>query len=424
MRMPRLRWGWTREKRFNNASGMGDPWSIPSNGSLAAVTAAGVPVTEDSAMQLLAVAACVRLLSNTVAGLPFDSVRSKGGLRTTVEPSPCILADPFGGASDTQRIKRREGITQMMVSLLLRGNAYALVLTRDPYGRPTQLMVLHPDQVKCEFDAYGRRVYEVNRVEVPAEDIVHLMGMSAPGAATGMSLIAYARNSIGLGLAAEEFGARFFGQGAHLTGVVQVPGDLDIERARSLKESFSGSHGGLGASHTVGVLSGGAEWKPISISPEDAQFLGTRAAQNLDIAMLFGVPPHMLGQVDRTTSWGTGIEQQSLGFLRYTLAPWLGAFEDAWSAMLPNQQSARFNVDALLRTDTAGRYATYMQARTAGLLTVNEIRALENMPPIEGGDEIGMPLNSATTGKDTSADDPANDPSAEDTPPKDSGQPT
>jgi HK97 family phage portal protein len=352
-------------------------------------------VTDETAMQLLAVAASVRLLSDAVSGLPLDAVRASGEIRETIEPPPAIVSDPFGSTIDKGRPTRRQGLGQMMVSLLLRGNAYCLVLACDNRGRPTMLQVLHPDRVTCEFDEGGRRQYKVNRVPVPAESIIHVMGMSFPEAATGMSVIAYARQSIGLGLAAEEFGARFFGEGAHMTGVVEIEADLDVERARGIKENFSASHAGLKNSHTVGVLTGGAKWKPISVTPEDAQFLGTRAAQNLDIAMLFGVPPHMLGQVDKTTSWGTGIEQQGLGFLAYTLSAWLGRFEDAWSAMLPRPQTAVFNADALLRTDTAGRYAVYTAARSVGILTTNEIRALENYAPVDGGDNIAAPLNSS-----------------------------
>jgi HK97 family phage portal protein len=385
------------ERRLNNAQPGGDPWSVPSNGALAPLTAAGVSVSEDTAMQLLAVAACVRILSTTVAGLPFDAVRMRGELRETLEPPPGIISDPFGGASDTAMLTRRAGFTQMMVSLLLRGNAYAAITARDGLLRPTRLRVLHPDRVQCRFDDAGRRTYKVSRQPVDAADMVHLMGMGMPEAATGMSVIAYARQSIGLGLAAEEFGSRFFGQGAHMSGVISVEGDLDRERARMMKEGFEASHSGLKNAHAIGVLSGGAKWTPISVSPEDAQFLGTRAAQNIDIAMLFGLPPHMLGQVDRTTSWGTGIEQQSLGFLRYTLASWLGTFEDGWSAMLPRPQAARFNVDALLRTDTSGRYAVYSMARNAALMTPDEIRALENLPPLPDGAGANpyAPLNSA-----------------------------
>lgn len=389
----------TARRAYVPPSSGGDPWAIPSNGSLAAYTASGVPVTEDTAMQLLAVAACVRILSEAVAGLPLDAVRMCGAIREPIEPPPVIVSDPFGGANTTALPSRRTGLGQLMVSLLLRGNGYAAILDRDALLRPRRLQVLHPDRVRCRFDETGQRRYWINRQPVDADEIVHLMGMAAPESAEGMSVISYARNAIALGLAAEEFGARFFGQGAHLSGVIEVQADLDKERARKLKEGFEASHSGLQNAHAIGVLSGGATWKPISISPEDAQFLGTRAAQNLDIAMLFGIPPHMLGQVDRTTSWGTGIEQQALGFLKFTLDPWLGRFEDAWSAMLPKPQVARFNTDALLRTDTAGRFSVYLQARNAALMTVDEIRAKENLPPLPdgAGADPFAPLNSAHT---------------------------
>jgi HK97 family phage portal protein len=162
-------------------------------------------------------------------------------------------------------------------------------------------------------------------------------------------------------------------------------------------------------------LSGGAKWTPITVAPEDAQFLGTRAAANLDMAMLFGIPPHMIGQVDRTTSWGTGIEQQGIGFLTYTFADWLCMFEDAWSGMLPRGTTAVADTTALQRTDTAGRMSSYVQARTAGVLTQNEARGKENLPPVEGGDDINAPLNSAHAG-----DTPAG---PDDDPPKPEGGP-
>lgn len=392
------------EKRFYAASGAGDPWAIPSNGSLIGITHSGVQVTDESAMQLIAVMACVRILSDAVSGLPFDAVRSKGEVRETLQPPPAIMADPFGGAADSRWPTRRVGMIQLMVSLLLRGNAYMLVVAKDAVGRPARLRVLHPDRVKCTFDDSGARTYEIDRKSVDALDIVHIIGLCYPESPTGISVISYARDAIGLGLAAQEFGARFFGDGAHMTGIISVPGDLDKERARGMKEAFEASHGGLKNSHSVGILSGGAEWKPISVSPEDAQFLGTRAAQNLDMAMLFGVPPHMLGQTDKTTSWGTGIEQQQLGFLAYTLDGWLGRFEDAWSAMLPRPHAAVFDRNAMLRTDAAGRYAVYSAARSAGILTQNEIRAIENYGPVEGGDDIAAGLNStASPGKDIGA---------------------
>ncbi len=399
-----------RDQRVFLPSGAGDPWAIPSNGSLAAYTSAGVPVTEDTAMQLGAVWGCVRILSTALAGLPLDAVRMMDvdgvQVRKTLEPPPLLISDPFGGANNLRYPSRRKGLAQMMVSLLLRGNAFALITARDYLLRPVRMQVLHPDRVAVDIGDDGGKIFEVNRKPVPPEDMVHLIGMSMPESPTGMSVISALREAIGLGLAAQEFGARFFGRGSHMSGIVEVPGDLDNDKARQLKERMESRHAGLSNSHTLGVLTGGATFKPISVTPEDAQFLGTRAAQNLDMAMVFGVPPHMLGQVDRTTSWGTGIEQQSLGFLRYTLSDWTGGFEDAWSAMLPRPQVARFNLDALLRTDTAGRFAVYTQARNAALLTIDEIRAKEDMPPLPdgAGADPFAPLNSAHT--DTPTDDP------------------
>lgn len=381
--------------------------SIPTNGSLLMPSAAGVAVNDQTALQLSAVYACVRIISSRVAGLPLSAMRPQGGITIPVPVQPTIVADPCGGQNDVRWLSRRAAFKQLAISLLLRGNAYALITARDWLYRPSRLRVLHPDEVKVDVDDTGARTYEVNRKSVPATDIVHLTGMSMPGSPVGMSPISYARHAIGLGLAAQEFAGGFFGQGAHLTGVITVEQDLDRVKARQMKEAFEASHTGLKNAHAIGVLSGGAKWTPISVSPDDAQFLGTKAAQNLDMAMLFGIPPHMLGQVDRTTSWGSGIEQQTLGFLTYTLDDWLGIFEDAWTAMLPRGTSAVFDTASLLRTDTAGRFATYTQGRTASVLTINEARARENMPPIEGGDDIFAPLNSAHSGAASAPPEPA-----------------
>lgn len=382
--------------------------SIPTNGSLMSPTSSGVPVSDQAALKLTAFMACVRILASGISGRPLQSVSPQGGINVPVTPVPTIVADPFGGYNNVRFPSRRAGFKQLAISLLLRGNGYALVTARDYLYRPSRLLVLHPDHVKVKANEDGGRDYEVNRVALDnSADMVHLMGMSMPGAVEGMSPVSYARQAIGLGLAAEQFGGAFYGQGAHLSGVIEIDGDLDRAGARKIKENFEGSHSGLKNAHAVGVLSGGAHWKPISISPEDAQFLGTRAAQNLDMAMLMGVPPHMLGQVDRTTSWGTGIEQQNLGFLTWTLDDWLGTFEDAWSQLLPRGQNAHFDTTSLQRTDTAGRYAGYVQARTGNFLTINEIRAAENKAPVEGGDDINAPLNSAHT--DTPAPEPDGD---------------
>lgn len=384
--------------------------SIPTNGSLAELASAGVPVTDNTALQLAAVFACVRILSTAVSGLPMSAMRPDGGITVPVPGQPTIVTDPFGGANDTRFLSRRAGFQQLAVSLGLRGNAYALVLSRDWLFRPNRLMVIHPDRVKVDWDEDGGRCYEIDRQPVPAGDMVHLMGMCLPGAPAAMSPISYARHAIGLGLAAQQFGGKFFSKGAHLSGVITVDADLDKTQARQIKQNFEASHTGMENAHAIGVLSGGAKWESISVTPDDAQFLGTRAGANLDVAMLYGVPPHMLGQTDRTTSWGTGIEQQWLGFLSVTLEPWIGIYEDAWTAMLPRGTSAKLDTNALLRTDTAGRFAAYTQGRTASVLTINEARAKENLPSVPGGDDIFAPLNSAHSG--AGAPPPADTPPA------------
>lgn len=376
----------------------GDPWSIPTNGSLAAYTAAGVPVTEETALQLGVVYACVRILSDAVSCLPLQAVKLDGETRRVIT-SPQIIADPFGGESNPTLPTIREGISALMVSALLRGNGFCLITDRERrFGRPSRLVGLHPDTVQVDVKD-GARTYKVNRVPVDPADMIHIPGMRMPGDPVGLSVLTYARQSIGLSLAAEEFGARFFGSGAHLSGLIEIPGDLDKDKARGVKENFEASHSGLRHAHMIGVLTGGAKFTPVSVSPEDAQFLGTRAAQNLDLAMWYGIPPHMLGQVDRTTSWGKGIEEQTLGFLKFTLHAWIKRVEDAFSSMLPQPQVARLNLDALLRPDTTARFNSYLVARTASILTPDEIRAKENCGPLPNGQgtDAFAPLNSAHT---------------------------
>ncbi|WP_307795163.1 phage portal protein [Actinacidiphila acididurans] len=362
-----------------------------------------MPVNDQAAMKLIAVYASVRIIANTIATLPMQAMQLRDSVLTPLDRQPTIVVDPFGGAITARWLSRRDGIKQLAVSCALRGNGYAVVTARDSLMRPTRLMVCHPDHVQVDTDDGGGRTYKVNRQPIDTADMVHIIGMSMPGDVVGMSPIAYARQAIGLGLAAQEFGAEFFGGGAHLSGVITTDADLDRAAARRMKEAWEASHTGLKNAHAVGILSGGAKWTQITVPPEDAQFLGTRAAANLEMAMLYGIPPHMLGQVDRTTSWGTGIEQQSIGFLAYTMADWLTMFQDAWTGMLPRGQSALIDTTELQRTDTAGRMAGYVQARTAGILTQNEARAKERLRPIPGGDDINAPLNSAHSGADPSA---------------------
>ena len=382
-----------------------NPWVIPTNGQTGIGTSAGVSVTPDNALMLAAVWGCVRIISETLAGLPIKAVSKADdtGLKKPLKKQPAIVTDPFGGNQFSSAIaptlSLRQGIAQTMVSLLLVGNAYYDVVERDGRtGLPTLLKIYNPRRVTVDVDAYGTATaYRVDGIEVDPRTIVHVRGLTLPGEALGASVIAYARRTIGLGIAAEEFGSRFFSQGATLKGIVEVPGDMTPQKAREVKAAFEATHGGLTNSHLTGVLTGGAKYAPVGVPPEDAQFLGTRQAQTSDIAMMYGVPPHMLGQVDRTTSWGKGIEEQTLGFVKFTLKGWIDRLKDVWNAMLPPGVEVEFDYDELLAPDTSARYAASTAARNAATMTINEIRAREGMKPIEGGDDIMAPLNSAHT---------------------------
>lgn len=394
--------------------GSDDPYSIPPNSSLG-YASSGIIVNQTTALSFLAVTACVRLISETLSNMDLNAVRVDADGLSIVNPNPPqIIADPFGGENDITGITTKVGIAQMCVSVLLRGNAYAFVVERERVrGMPTRLMVLDPSMVDISIDDGGHKQFKINNKPVNRGDMLHVTGMSLPGSPIGLSVLDYGRRSIGLATAAEEFGSRFFGRGANMTGIIETEHDMEPKKARELKETFEARNSGLSNSHAIGILTGGAKFQKISVTPEDAQFLATRQLQTLEIAMLYGVPPHMLGQVDRTTSWGKGIEEQTLGFVKYTLAAWAQRFEDAWSAMLPNRQRARFDFDSLLRPDTAARFQAYQVARNSSILTPNEIRARENMPPVEGGDDLFAPLNSAhTTEPDWTPGHPEVDPNA------------
>jgi HK97 family phage portal protein len=293
----------------------------------------------------------------------------------------------------------------MMTSLALRGNSYHLVTERDKYEFATQLEPLHPDMVITQYNyENGQRMYQVDGTKVPNHDIVHIRRFSLPAALVGLSPIQQARQAIGLGLAADRYGARYFGDSANPSAVLSTDQDLPEATAERAQKSWIASHGGR---RHPAMLSGGLKYEAISITPEESQFLQTRQFQAGEIAMLYGIPPHMLGQTDRTTSWGSGIEQQGIGFVRYTLRPWLSCIEAALSTLLPRNQMVKFDVKDLLRGDILARYQAYNQGRTGGFLSVNEIRDNEDLAPIADGDGYLQPLNMGPLGVNPLEADPA-----------------
>lgn len=359
-------------------------------------TASGVSVSGEGALKYSAVWACVRVLAETVAQLPLVVYeRLERGKRAAPDhPLYRVLHD-----QPNPIMTAFEWREALMGHLLLWGNAYCEI-EMDNRGQVLGLWPLRPDKVvevrrmRDEL-AYVYELPDGKRVLLAGERVWHLRGLSADGI-TGYSPIAAARQAIGLGLAAEEFGARFFGNGARPGGVLQHPGVLGEEGFRRVKESWQATHGGLSNASRVAILEEGMTYQAVGIPPEDAQFLETRKFQRGEIAAIFRVPPHMIGDLERATF--SNIEQQSIEFKAFTMEPWLVRWQQAVNQRLmtaaeQRRYFAEFKPDALLRGDTVSRFQAYSIGRQNGWLSANDIRELENLNPIDGGDLYLVPMN-------------------------------
>lgn len=350
----------------------------------------GMAVGDLRALQLVAVQACVRLLGDSIASLPLDAFEKRGSVRNRVHSE--LISRP------TQMLTDFEWKFQMVSALALRGNSYQLVTARDAREHATALEPLHPDQVSIDVDREtGQIRYRVDGKIAPTANVVHIKRFVFPGWLQGLSPISAAAQTVGLSIAAEQYGAAYFRDSAHPSAVLSSDQNMDDDQTQRIMKTWVDTHGGR---RLPAVLSGGMKYQPIAIAPGEAQFLETRQFQTGEIARLFGIPPHMIGDTAKSTSWGTGIEQQSIGFAEYTLRPWLTCIESALSKLLPRDQFVQFNIDALLRGDLKARYEAYTQARMASWLSVNEIRELEDRPPIDGGDSYIQPLNYGPLGSD------------------------
>lgn len=347
----------------------------------------GGSVSTDQAMRLTAVFACLRLLSEAVATLPLDTFRRDGGARRPYRPRPDYLS------FDPPHMGRVDYLSQVMLSLLTAGNAYVLT-PRGRDGVPVALVPIDPAKVTVSRAPDGvSAVYEIDGTRYTSNDIMHIPGMKMPGALTGLSPIAYARESIGVGLAAQKYGAAFFDNGALPGVVIEAPGEMSKTAAEAWRDSWTAGHRGVGNAGKVGVLTGGAKITTVSVAPDDAQFLETRQFQVPDIARVFGVPPHLIADASNSTSWGSGLAEQNLAFGQFSLRPWLTRIEEAHSRVLTthglDRVFVKLNMDALLRPALRDRYEAGQIAIGFGGMTVNEWRALEDMPPVPWGDQPG-----------------------------------
>lgn len=382
----------SRDKPVTNRTA-GSSYSFFMGGSTA-----GKNVNERSAMQMTAVYACVRILSEAIAGLPLHLYRysDEGSKEKAVDNPLYFLLHDEPNEEMTSFVFRET----LMTHLLLWGNAYAQII-RNGKGSVMALYPLMPNKMEVDRDENGQIIYKYNRskdeantkeegtVVLESADVLHIPGLGFDGL-VGYSPIAMAKNAIGMAIACEEFGSKFFANGASPSGVLEHPGILkDPARVR---DSWNAAYGGSANSHKVAVLEEGMKYTPISISPNEAQFLETRKFQINEIARIFRVPPHMVGDLEKSSF--SNIEQQSLEFVKYTLDPWVIRWEQSLSRALLSQEEKRtyffkFNVDGLLRGDYQSRMNGYAVGRQNGWMSANDIRELENMDRIPknlGGD--------------------------------------
>ena len=361
-------------------------------------SSSGKKVNERSAMQLTAVYSCVRILSEAVASLPLHVYKynDEGGKEKAVNHPLYFLLHDEPNPEMTSFVFRET----LMTHLLLWGNAYAQII-RNGKGEIIALYPLMPNRMMVDRDDKGQLYYQYNTskddvptmngsmVNLKPSDVLHIPGLGFDGL-VGYSPIAMAKNAIGMAIACEEYGAKFFANGATPGGILEHPGT--VKDPKRVRESWTSAFGGSSNANKVAVLEEGMKYTPISISPEQAQFLETRKFQINEIARIFRVPPHMVGDLEKSSF--SNIEQQSLEFVKYTLDPWVARWEQAivrslLSANEKPQYFVKFNVNGLLSGDYQSRMNGYAIGRQNGWMSANDIRELENLdriPEEEGGD--------------------------------------
>lgn len=350
----------------------------------------GQNVNQASAMTYSAVWAAVRAISEGVASLPLQVFRrGHDGSRSKANDHPLyrILHDQPN--PEMSALTFRE---TLMGHALVWGNGYAEIVRDKNTGRVQQLWPLDPSLVEPVRDENGELYYKYGSLIYLPTEILHIKGLSFDGV-KGYSVIAQAKNSIGLGMAVEEFGSTFFGQGGKPAGVISVPGKLNSEAIQNMRKSWEDMHATVKNAHRVAILQNGVTYQTIGTPPDDAQWIASRSFQLQEVARWFKIPASKIGAGAGTYS---SLEQDNLAFLQETLRPWLIRWEQEINFKLISsldQLYAEHNQDALLRGDTAGRSAFYASALSWGWLSRNDVRALENLPPFEGGDAYMVPKN-------------------------------
>lgn len=338
---------------------------------------AGTNVTTESGSRLGAAYSCIRILSETVGSLPWDVYRKGSGtVREQVDRVPSWVHSP--NPDQTQM----EWVEQLVGSLNTTGDGIAQIV-RNRDGVPMAFVLWHPNEVNVWRRSSGALVYTFGGKDYRPEDVLHIRAFTWPGEDRGLSPIEWAKQTFGTAIAIDEHGARFFGNGARPGGVLELDTDPGPEGVKRIAKQWQKAHGGVSKSHLPAVLTGGAKYKPITIPNDQAQFLETRKFTRSEIAGIFRVPPHLIGDLERATF--SNIEHQGLEFLTYSIRPWLVRIEQRMTMLLPRGQFIKFNPDALLRGDTKSRYEAHAIALQNGIKNLDEVRGDEDLPPLPDG---------------------------------------
>ena len=383
----------------NPSTSLANPASWMFDGS---ASKTGIAITEDSAMRLSAVFGAVRVISETIASLPWIVKQDfEGNTRNAAaHPINQLIHSPNGIMTD---FNFRE---TCQAHLCLHGNAF-IAIKRNEAGQPIKLIPVHPDRVQVKVYK-DEKFYTIDDGKETFDDteMIHILGLSFDGI-VGKSVIEAARESIGLGLAADQFGGSFFGNGANVSAVLTHPGRLSDEAYKRLMASWQRRYSGLDNAHKTAILEEGMNLTKVSISPSESQFLETRQFGVVDIARFFRIPLAYLGSLENSST-RANIEEQGIQFQRNTILPWVKRWEAEFNRKLfpnGNDYYIRFNMDGLLRGDITSRYSSYATARQWGWLSVNDIRKFEGLDNIDNGDTYLQPLNMVDVATDNTDDD-------------------
>jgi len=334
-------------------------------------------MNEDTALSISTVYTAVGIIADAVSTLPLVTYQASNTGKGIV-PSPPLVEQPWPECS------RQDFIAMVITSLCLRGNFFGLITDRDGQGYPTMIKPFHPDHVSARRDKAGQRQYWFDGTHVSTDDVVHLVNRLMPGSFIGLDPISYARPSWALSHAATIYGGQYFANNANPSGFLSVGEDLTEEETLEFARAWKAAHSGLGNAGLPAVLTGGAEWHTISVAQNEMQYIELRTFQQQEIAAFFRIPPHMLGQVDRSPQ-AVGNEEVEMAFVNQTLMNYIVRVEDMFTKYTPPRYITKFDLNQRLRGNQTARYANYAVGINTGYLLIDEARAREDMDPLPNG---------------------------------------